>query len=156
MPISGISSQVSVSDFDYDIRFPPWRGIDVPGSVTALSNLPMTDYWKLIPGYERPACFIRSTQRRGGHASPGSGVSDQMPVIRKLWLPNADPDSWMEILRASASGQISESFLITDYRPLIPESDRSPLHDVRQRAPGQVMPVRANQISQRTSLVETR
>src|SRR6516164_1313224 len=48
----------------------------------------------------------------------------------------------MEILRASASGQISESFLITDYRPLIPESDRSPLHDVRQRAPGQVMPVR--------------
>src|SRR6516225_1192886 len=62
----------------------------------------------------------------------------------------------MEILRASASGQISESFLITDYRPLIPESDRSPLHAVRQRAPGQVMPVRANQISQRTSLVETR
>src|SRR5215469_18445243 len=39
----------------------------------------------------------------------------------------------MEILRASASRQISESFLITDYRPLIPESDRSPLHDVRQR-----------------------
>src|SRR5262249_47569544 len=28
--------------------------------------------------FERPACFIRSTQRRGGHASPGSGVSDQM------------------------------------------------------------------------------
>jgi hypothetical protein len=40
----------------------------------------------------------------------------------------------MEIFQLPASGQTSEFLLITESRPPIPESDRSPLHDVRQHA----------------------
>ena len=49
----------------------PRRGIDAPGPAITVSNHPIADFRLPIPGYERPACFIRSNRRRGGQASPG-------------------------------------------------------------------------------------